>query len=157
MPTLKEVLQLLAPYDIELNIELKTYTFAYEGIEEKTLALVNEFGNGRKIVYSSFHLPTLLRIKGLDPSASIAWLLNQFISNPLDYIKSLELEALHLHKEMVIDNLKDWQELRKHVRVWTVNKKEELTNLIDAEVESIITDYPEMAIAIRQERAVSVE
>ncbi|EOR27188.1 glycerophosphodiester phosphodiesterase [Cytobacillus oceanisediminis] len=157
VPTLKEVLQLLVPYDIELNIELKTYTFEYEGIEEKTLALVNEYGNGRKVVYSSFHLPTLLRIKAIDSSASIAWLLNQVISNPLDYIKSLELEALHLHKEMVIDNLQDWQELRKLVRVWTVNQEEEMTNLIDAEVEAVITDYPELAIAIRQERAVSVE
>ncbi|WP_312095970.1 glycerophosphodiester phosphodiesterase [Niallia sp.] len=157
VPTLKEVLQLLAPYPIELNIELKTYTFEYEGIEEKTIALVNEYGNGRKVVYSSFHLPTLLRIKGIDPAASIAWLLNHVISHPLDYIKSLGLESLHLHKDMVIDNLKDWQELKTLVRVWTVNQKEELVQLMDAEVESIITDYPELAIAIRQERAVPID
>ncbi|MEK5379940.1 glycerophosphodiester phosphodiesterase [Niallia sp. FSL W8-0635] len=157
VPTLKEVLQLLAPYPIELNIELKTYTFEYEGMEEKTLALVNEYGNGRKVVYSSFHLPTLLRIKAIDPSASIAWLLSQAISNPLDYIKSLELEALHLHKDMVIDHLNDWKELKNLVRVWTVNQIEEMVQLIEANVEAIITDYPEQAIAIRQERAVSID
>jgi glycerophosphoryl diester phosphodiesterase len=157
VPTLKEVLQLFEPYDIELNIELKTYAFEYEGIEEKTLALVNEYGNGRKVVYSSFHLPTLLRIKAIDPSASIAWLLSQAISNPLDYIKSLELESLHLHKDMVIDHLNDWKELKNLVRVWTVNKGDEMVQLIDAEVEAIITDFPEIAIAIRQERAVSID
>lgn len=157
VPTLKEVLQLLALYPIELNIELKTYTFEYEGIEEKTLALVNEYGNGRKVVYSSFHLPTLLRIKTIDPSASIAWLLSQVISNPLDYVKSLGLEALHLHKDMVIDHLNDWKELKNLVRVWTVNQREDMVQLMDAEVETIITDYPELAIAVRQERAVSID
>ncbi|MEQ2467587.1 glycerophosphodiester phosphodiesterase [Niallia sp. Sow4_A1] len=157
VPTLKEVLQLLAPYPIELNIELKTYTFEYEGIEEKTIALVNEYGNGRKVVYSSFHLPTLLRIKAIDPSASIAWLLNQVISNPLDYIKSIELEALHLHKDMVIDHLNDWKELKDLVRVWTVNQGDEMAQLLDAKVEAIITDYPELAIAMRQERAVPLD
>src|SRR5690625_3867679 len=37
VPTLREVLELLAPYPIELNIELKTSLFQYEGIEEKEL------------------------------------------------------------------------------------------------------------------------
>ena len=35
MPTLEEVLELITPYGIELNIELKTNVFPYEGIEEK--------------------------------------------------------------------------------------------------------------------------
>ncbi len=54
--------ELLEPYDTELNIELKTYIESYEGLEERVNEIVNEFGNGRKIVYSSFHLPTLMKM-----------------------------------------------------------------------------------------------
>src|SRR6476619_6139509 len=37
IPTLEEVFELITPYQIELNIELKTGVFPYEGIEEKVL------------------------------------------------------------------------------------------------------------------------
>ena len=42
IPTLREVLDLLRPTDLLLNIELKTSLVWYEGIEAKTLALVAE-------------------------------------------------------------------------------------------------------------------
>jgi len=71
VPTLKEVFELIAPYDIELNIEFKTSLVNYEGIEEKVLNLV-KYGGNRNINYSSFHLQTLIRIKKLDPSSKIA-------------------------------------------------------------------------------------
>src|SRR5690606_22694732 len=44
VPTLKEVFELIAPYDIELNIEFKTSLVNYEGIEEKVLNLVKKYG-----------------------------------------------------------------------------------------------------------------
>ncbi|WP_228275740.1 glycerophosphodiester phosphodiesterase [Gracilibacillus oryzae] len=150
VPTLEEVLELLDGTDIELNIELKTYVYPYEGIEEKLLTLVKEKGNNRKIVYSSFHLPSLLRLKQLERSAHIAWLLHSPISNPADYMKELELESLHLAKDLVLhDMFQQYKDLNKSVRVWTVNDENELKEMLDLEVESIITDYPEKAINLR--------
>ncbi|KAB7664910.1 glycerophosphodiester phosphodiesterase [Bacillus sp. B1-b2] len=157
VPTLKEVLEILVPYKVELNIELKTYLFPYEGIEEKTLALVKEYGCDRKVVYSSFHLPTLLRMKQLDSSSSIAWLLHDAISHPGEYMDSLKLESLHLYKDLVIEHPDDFKNLQHKVRAWTVNNQEELKQLLDFQVEAIITDYPEVAIALKQERAALVE
>ena len=48
VPTLKEVLELLEPYPIELNIELKTNEVVYEKIEEKVHELVQKYGSGRR-------------------------------------------------------------------------------------------------------------
>jgi glycerophosphoryl diester phosphodiesterase len=154
VPTLQEVLELLEPYDIELNIELKTNVFTYEGIEEKILAIVNEYGNNRKVVYSSFHLPSLIRIKQVDKSAHIAWLLNQSILNPQDYLDSLELEAFHLNKKIVLLDQENWKNLKQNIRLWTVNDLNELRKLIEMNVEAIITDFPEEAIAVRKGRMV---
>ena len=48
VPTLKEVLELMGPYSIELNIELKTNDVIYEKIEEKVYELVQKYGSGRE-------------------------------------------------------------------------------------------------------------
>lgn len=186
VPTLMEVFELLKPYPTELNIELKTTLEKYEGIEEKVLSIVKAYGNQRKVVYSSFHLPTILRVKKLSPEAKIAWLLNEKITLPKDQLQTLELDALHIAKSIVLPNksialklmylistlnvseaneikqLVDFIEstnavdafhnLYEQIRVWTVNEPEEIKQLLDLGVDTIITDYPERALSIRNEQ-----
>lgn len=152
VPTLKELLELLEPYSIDLNIELKTYQFHYEGIEEKVLSIVEQYGNRRNVIYSSFHLPTLLRMKSRDKETNIAWLLDQPITHPLDYMNVFDLEALHLSKRMTLSDPYEWKGMLDKIRVWTVNEKDELKQLLDLRVNAIITDFPEKALFYRSER-----
>ncbi|WP_117168197.1 glycerophosphodiester phosphodiesterase [Paraliobacillus sediminis] len=154
IPTLREVLALLGPYETELNIEFKTYLINYDGIEEKVLNLVQEFGNKRKVVYSSFHLPTLIRIKQLDQSAEIAWLLQQPITQPQDYLASLDLESLHINKTVLLANEVYWKRNSPSIRAWTANDQDDIKRLLTLEVEAIITDFPELALTLRNERAI---
>jgi len=162
VPALQEVLELLAPYPTELNIELKTYVFAYKGIEEKVQSIVEQYGNGRKVVYSSFHLPSLLRMKKVNPGANIAWLLNQEISFPADHIETLGLEALHLNKNIVLPRteaayrIMNLIGLYENIRVWTVNDPDQIRQLLDLQVNAIITDFPETAIALRDRKKTMV-
>lgn len=152
IPTLEEVLQLIAPYNIELNIELKTTLFPYEGIEEKVLGTVKQFNYSDKVIYSSFHLPSLLRLKRLDPEAKIAWLLMYRLSRPMEYVSSLQLEGLHLHKDLLLRGHYDppVEHLGYSIRVWTVNQEQEIAQLLNmAHVETIMTDFPQVAIAFR--------
>lgn len=152
VPTLKEVLELLAPNEVELNIELKTNSTNYVGIEEKVLDIVKEYSDSRSIVYSSFHLPSLLRLKKIDKSANIAWLLNHPISHPIDHIDTLNFEALHLNRNMILANKEYWQDLYPSIRAWTVNEEEEMQELLDLHVDSIITDYPATAVSLRNKK-----
>ena len=107
IPTLEEVLELIAPYQIELNIELKTNIFPYEGIEEKVLSIVNQYDYADKVIYSSFHLPSILKLKKMEPNAKIAWLLVYELSRPSEYVQILELEGLHLHKDLLLEGVND--------------------------------------------------
>ncbi|HLQ72199.1 MAG TPA: glycerophosphodiester phosphodiesterase [Bacillota bacterium] len=152
VPTLQEVLELLEPYPTELNIELKTTILPYEGIEEKVLSIVREYGNERKVIYSSFHLPTLLRIKQLDLSAVVAWVINQAPTHPQDYIRMLGLESLHLNQSAMFQSVYELKRMSEKIRVWTVNNSNDIKQLLDLRVGTIITDYPKDALFFRNER-----
>ncbi|MCL1925451.1 MAG: glycerophosphodiester phosphodiesterase [Defluviitaleaceae bacterium] len=149
IPTLKETLKLLAPYNVELNIELKTYEVKYKGIEQKVLQDVSQFGYSSKVVYSSFHLPTIAKIKKIDPSANIAGLWMFPISHPLEYMSMLNLEAFHMSKEAIFKHPELWGNIAEKVRVWTVNEEEDFQKLLDLGVEAIITDFPQKALELR--------
>ena len=151
VPTLAEVLQLCLAHDLEINVELKTYEVAYPGIEEKLLNAVAESGyDPKKVVYSSFHLPTILRLQKLEPTVKVAWLLENFVPMPADYLATMNLEALHLDKNIILKAPEYWRPSADKIRVWTVNEKAEMQVLIELGVEAIITDYPEVAINVKK-------
>jgi len=146
VPTLKEALALFKAHGLEVNIELKTYEDEYPGIEAAMLKVVRESGyEADRIVYSSFHLPTLLRIKQLDESAKIAWLVGQPIPMLPDYIAPLGLEALHLDQKLVLPHVDYWRPIADKLRIWTVNEEGNMKVLMALGVNAIITDYPELA------------
>ena len=151
IPTLEEVLELITPYQVELNIELKTNIFPYDGIEEKVISIVNQFDYADKVVYSSFHLPSILKLKQMEPSAKIAWLLEYELSRPSEYVKSLDLEGLHLHKDLLLNGVYDKKGGADFsIRVWTVNNEIEMEQLLKMNnVETIMTDFPKEAISLR--------
>ncbi|WP_046180862.1 glycerophosphodiester phosphodiesterase [Domibacillus tundrae] len=156
VPALQNVLELLAPYKTELNIELKTYAIPYEGIEKRLLETVGKYGHDRKIVYSSFHLPTLIRLKELDSSAETAWLLNAPISLPSDYMETFGFESLHLSKDVYFAHEAQLKGIADRLRIWTVNDPGEIAKLAEAGVAAIITDFPERALTIRNDQTTAV-
>lgn len=78
IPTLSEVLELLKPYceskGLLINIELKTGVVRYEGIEEKTIRMVKNYGLSDYIVYSSFLQESVQLVKEIDNEARTGFL-----------------------------------------------------------------------------------
>ena len=65
IPTLREVLALVKPSDMMVNIEIKTGILWYDGIEEKALRLVQDMGMQDRVIWSSFnHYSTRSRVAG---------------------------------------------------------------------------------------------
>jgi len=151
VPTLSEVLLYCKEQDVEVNVELKTYEIEYQDIEEATLEVVKSVGfNPEKMIYSSFHLPTILRIAKLAEDAKIAWASDYyFFTFPADHLQTLGLEAVHMDVEIVLKDPKFWQQVASSLRVWTVNDEKQMKELIDLGVEAIITDYPEIAVELQ--------
>lgn len=154
IPTMREVFTLLKPTDLFINIEIKTGVVFYEQIEEKILALTKEMGMEERVCYSSFNHYTVTKIHRLDPSTQVGFL---YADGPIDmpsYGLKHGVNALHpalynLQFEGFVE------ECKKHglkLHVWTVNEKEHIQMCRDMGMDAIITNYPDVARKIVDER-----
>lgn len=146
IPELFEVLALFAREKTVINIELKTDVYDYKGIEREVHHTVATRGMLDRVVFSSFNMDTLDRLKKHDPNVRIAYLVNEL---PEDYEKLMEdhdFEAYHLRVDSALKNIDVMKEKGIFFRIWTVNEREHIQQLIDAGVRGIITDYPDVAL-----------
>lgn len=124
IPTLREVLTLLKPYceknGLLINIELKTSVIRYEGIEEKTMKLVEEMGMKDYIVYSSFLRDSVALVKMLDPGAKTG-MLDMDIYDCIEGMVMTNADAIHPYIGSLIYELpRDMNDIP--VRVWNIEE-----------------------------------
>ncbi|TES49334.1 glycerophosphodiester phosphodiesterase family protein [Shouchella lehensis] len=154
VPTLAEALELMAPYQIEVNIELKPNLSETEGIEKLLLDSVRPFQHALTLNYSSFHLPLIQRLRQLDKNIELAWLVKHEIPYPADYLATNRINLYHLSKKLALKERSTFDEegLVQQSRIWTVNEPEEVKGLLKKKVKAIMTDFPEMALRIRKQQ-----
>ncbi|WP_440442873.1 glycerophosphodiester phosphodiesterase [Phascolarctobacterium succinatutens] len=150
IPTLREYFTWLKTTKLITNIELKTSYFEYEGIEEKLIAMVKEFGLEDQIWYSSFNHYTVARIKKLMPEAKCGLLTDTWLMNIGEYAASQGAATVNARtyfctKEGVA------ADLHAHniaLQAWTPNDAEMMQELVDAGVDVLITNYPDIAAKV---------
>lgn len=150
IPTLREYFTWLKTTRLITNIELKTSYFEYEGIEEKLIAMVKEFGLEDQIWYSSFNHYTVARIKKLMPEAKCGLLTDTWLMNIGEYAASQVAASVNARtyfcaKEGVA------ADLHAHniaLQAWTPNDAEMMQELVDAGVDVLITNYPDIAAKV---------
>ncbi len=144
IPTLKELLDLMKPTNLTLNIELKTGMIYYDGLEEKTVKLVKKYGMEERVIYSSFNHYSLQKLKMQFPEVQIGLLMGENFVDVPDYPKRLCAAALHppmqgLTKEY-IDRCREYG-LKVHT--WTVDNLDKMREVIAMGVDAFITDCPD--------------
>ena len=134
IPTLREVLELVRPTGMLVNIELKTSLVWYDGIEEKTLALVEALGMQERVIYSSFNHYSIERVRQLAPQAQTAYLFADIICDVEKYAAAHGVGGLHpgLWNVRMADFLHTYLASGLAVRVWTVNEADDLRWLLAA-------------------------
>lgn len=150
IPTLREYFTWLKTTKLITNIELKTSYFEYEGIEEKLIAMVKEFGLEDQIWYSSFNHYTVARIKKLMPEAKCGLLTDTWLMKIGEYATSQGAASVNARtyfcaKEGVA------ADLHAHniaLQAWTPNDAEMMQELVDAGVDVLITNYPDIAAKV---------
>lgn len=153
IPTLREVFDTVKDSQIMLNIELKTGIYWYEGIEEKVINLVHEYGFEDRVIYSSFNHYSVQKVLQLEPTAKTAYLYQDVILHVDEYAKKTGVSGLHpaVYHAKMANFLKQYQESGLDVRIWTVNKETDMKEFIQANVDAIITNYPDVARTVKEE------
>ncbi len=153
VPTLGEVYELLKPYGLHINVELKNSRIRYPHLEEKCVELAAKMGMSDRILYSSFNHHSLLYLKQLDPTLKCGTLYDATLIRPWDYAHNLGMNAIHPHfSELQIEGeCAHAHALGLEVNPWTVNEEKDLRDTIRAGADRIITNYPDRALAILKE------
>lgn len=150
IPTLKEVLQ-FAQDTIALNIEIKSEAVSDSidgGIEKKVVELVSEFDMQNHVLFSSFDYRTLLHFKELAPKIPVALLYNKAQSNyllPNQLVKKYKVDAFNCsYRQLSRGWIANLNEYRIPSFIYTVNSKKRMQKLIEAGVNGIFTDKPDL-------------
>jgi glycerophosphoryl diester phosphodiesterase len=155
IPTLPEVLDRSAGMLVNIEVKNSPHDADFDP-EDRAAAAVVELIGGRAIhdavIVSSFHLPTIDRVRALDSRIPTGYLV---VVDPLP-LDALAIahdhghRALHPHlaclgEPFVADVVTRSRELGIALNVWTVNDPEEIVRLAAAGIDAVITDTPGIA------------
>lgn len=151
IPTLDEVLERFGG-KIPLLIEMKSPSIN-PGIELKTSELLRKYGldkstdNRKEVIIQSFHTGSLRRVHKIIPEVPLAIL----VSNPLELtagrIGEFAQFAEYVNPSIAVvteESVRKIQNAGMRVFVWNVQQLLEIPPLLQAGVDGIITDYPDL-------------
>ncbi|WP_229664922.1 glycerophosphodiester phosphodiesterase [Polaribacter pacificus] len=145
LPTLREAL-LVAKGKIKVCIEIKVL-----GAEEAVLKTVNDLGMRDQVILFSFQYPVLAKIRQLDKQIPILYLISNADKTTIDYAKVIQANAIGVGyaTKLTKDYLSFAHKNGIEVWKWTVDKEREMQQLIDLQIDGLITNYPDKALKIR--------
>ena len=178
IPTLEEALRFTRDHSWWVNIEIKRISHPMESfpVADKVVALLEELDMVEQVLVSSFVPLSLKRVKNLNPAINVAVLTGgqlapaQRLSYGLDPFEDIppsqyfpgdnpipflaELEATTYHPSYTIVNQEQIKLLQKAgiaLNIWTVNNRQHMKRLVEAGVNGIITDFPQVLAEVLSE------
>lgn len=141
IPTLKELLEFIKGKDFVVNIELKTDVFHYPDIEKKVHTLVKTMGVEKQVYYSSFYLPSVLKMKELDPTCYVGYLMEYNYTKKYSELLENQIKAFHpRYTFMTQKRIQDLKSKGIMIAVWTVLNKQKYQRLKELGVDIIISN-----------------
>ncbi|WP_299805931.1 glycerophosphodiester phosphodiesterase family protein [uncultured Shewanella sp.] len=148
IPTLVEVLSLLKPHNILINIELKGLGCleAFINLYPKLIGELEYDPN--KLLISSFNHPFLACFKQQCPDALVAPLIEGIPLELANIVSQLDAYSIHLGLNFTTQEMVDDAHNRgAKVYVYTVDNLEDLNMLKLMGVDGVFTNYPDRAIS----------
>lgn len=146
IPTLEQVLEIIKPTSLYLNIEIKAGYRVYAGIEEKLLYTIEKYHMLNRVIVSSFDHYSLVKIKDLNSKVKTGMLYEASLYEPWQYAESIKVDALHPnYSTLTKDFIEKAYSNKLEINTYTVNDEEDINTLVMNKVSSIITNYPDKA------------
>lgn len=143
-----------ACHDLLVNIEIKNEPGepdfdATEMVASSVVALLAERGGVDRVLISSFHLPTIDRVRALDPSLATAWLVEAVRADTIDILLAHGHTVLHPWVKRVTEHLvRTCHERSVSVNTWTCDDPGRMAELIEWGIDGICTNVPDVAVDV---------
>lgn len=149
IPLLDDVLALLAPTELSLNIELKNSVIRYEQLEEKVIDAVTSHQMADRVVLSSFNHRSLVHLSRIAPQIRRGVLYADDLADPWDYATGIGVQAVHPSGLLLRgrDDVPRFHAAGLSVRVWTLDEPDQIREAARLGVDAVITNDPEGARA----------
>ncbi len=146
--TLEELLR-LARDRIRVNIELKVYGHG-QRLEERVVELVESLGMQDQVALMSLHRPTVERLNELRPD----WKVGLLAAVSIGDLSRLEADFLAVNASKATGAfVRRVHASGKELQVWTVDHPAQMSAMISAGVDVLITNEPALARDILRQRA----
>lgn len=152
IPTLNEVLELVAEKGKKINIELKAGSFLYPKIEERIIEMVYDYNLQSKTLLSSFDHISMVRAKEIDSKIKTGILSDCRMYQTTDYVLKTGADAYNgLYAAFTPEEVISLKEAGLMVNCYTPNEEKEIQAMIQLGMDIIITNYPERGIKLRDQ------
>lgn len=134
-----------------VNIEIKNQPGepdfdATETMAEAVVSLLHQRDDRDRVLISSFHLPTIDRVRALDASIGTAWLVESLHPDTLDTLVDHGHRVLHPWVKKVTSSLiADCHQRNIEVNTWTCDDPIRMAELIGWGIDGICTNVPDIA------------
>jgi glycerophosphoryl diester phosphodiesterase len=155
IPTLKEVLELTRG-KIPIHIELKEgdlgrYTIT--DLADRSLEEVEKAGLLDQVLFGSFSLPALERVREKKPGLPVALIYDKSWNTPQEVTRGRPFPVLSCSGKVLNQaNASNARQQGIKVFVWTLNTEEHMEQFLNVGVDGIITNHPDKLIKILQKR-----
>ncbi len=146
IPTLEEVLDEFKSSKLLFNIELKSGIILYPGLEEAVLKMIADRKLEERTVLSSFNHYSLVTCRKINPEVRTGVLYMAGLYEPWNYARTLGCYSVHplFYNLQIPDLVQGFKEHNLPIFAWTVNEEKYMKMMVMAEIEAIITDFPEL-------------
>lgn len=164
IPTLADVLEVLAEGDCQLHVELKPDETGtpYPGLPERIAATLTRFGLAGRSHMTSFNLEVLDACRAAAPAIPRVCSINHKSAQPLGLEATLRAaldraEIVAVEKSLLADQ---WEAVltivpRERLGVWVPNTQEDIGFWLDRRPGYLTSDDPVLALAVRDKLALS--
>ncbi len=147
IPSMREIFEIFDGTRATLNIELKNSKIPYEGMEERLLELAGKYSVN--VVYSSFNIQSMGRIRKLDADAKTGLLYEPWLVKAPDVVAAAHeqgADAIHPYALNMLDGfIREVHDAGFALAPWTVDLSVLVRHFAAEGVETVITNDARMA------------
>ena len=144
VPSLREYFELVKDKEIITNVELKNSVILYKNLEEKVLALIDEYDLRKRIIISSFNYLSVVKMKEMAPDMKYGFLEESIVLDAAKYAKKYGIDYLHPSWQSVTeDYCRQAKEEGVGINTWTINNVALIKKMQTLGVHGVITNFPD--------------